>query len=283
MPWPISLSQVKLARGHCRLASLFVISGYLPYVDTHVWTNTYPTGSTSLSSFTTTPGIANTLIPKQSNAMTNEYPWISNSACNNTYSKLTDYVEKNIRQIMPNISGAMTNSPCHDGCAWEAALSGAFAVSLAFGSLGQTNQQNAPRQSKLEQVQEDHVSIYRLSTMAAALLLWREKKWSSTHMKNWHKHVSIPSFRVWFDAPAKLRIWPSFNAVRPRDTGSLTTLLSGWMPMDMSKPSKRTREGPRSWPTMLCFSFQQLLVGEWITKTMPLGSFGARSQSLWHV
>ncbi len=56
-----------------------------------------------------------------------------------------------------------------------------------------------------------------------------------------HQHL-YP--KILLDDPGVIRVlfpWQKHTKSRP-----LTRLLSGWMPMDISRPSKRSREGPRS-------------------------------------
>ena len=95
--WPILLShfnafQMKLARGPCRLVSLSVISEYPMFKQTLI--PQIPIIDTTTSSYTTTPGIANGLIPTQSTTMNIHELAIQLS----TIPKLTEYIEKNICQ-----------------------------------------------------------------------------------------------------------------------------------------------------------------------------------------
>ena len=122
---------------------------------------------TTTSSFTTTPGIANGLIPTQSTTMNIHELAIQLS----TIPKLTEYIEKNLRQnkyyiVRSNDQQSMTWRSCLRSCAV-----GGFCCVFGFRILGQTNQQNAPRQSKLEQVQEDRVNTEALHHVSHLITL----------------------------------------------------------------------------------------------------------------
>ena len=165
--WPILLShfnafQMKLARGPCRLVSLSVISEYVdtPCLNKHL-SHRFPL---LIQQQVPIPLLQALQTDWFQHNPPPWYPWISNSAFNNTQTHRIHREKSPPNKyyiVRSNDQQSMTWRSCLRSCAV-----GGFCCVFGFRILGQTNQQNAPRQSKLEQVQEDRVNTQALHQSA---------------------------------------------------------------------------------------------------------------------